>query len=141
MIDGHVVGQARPGQPLAEGSSGVAESRDQERPRLGQVLERPEAVHDADLEALLQERSTAVAPRAVLGSVAAQRRDVVATVVMDTPFAALVWGRVLPLQTLDTEAILQFDQVFGERTNPESFCSPAPSANPSDGASAAPSAS
>ena len=60
---------------------------------------------------------------------------------MDTPFAALVWGRVLPLQTLDTAAILQFDQVFGERTNPESFCSPAPSANPADGASAAPSAS
>jgi hypothetical protein len=56
---------------------------------------------------------------------------------MNTPFAALVWGRVLPLQTLDTEAILRFDQVYGERTNPESFCSPAPSS----GTSAAPSAS
>ncbi len=56
---------------------------------------------------------------------------------MTTPFTALVWGRVLPLETLDTEAILQFDQTYGERTNPEQFCSPAPST----GASAAPSAS
>ena len=44
---------------------------------------------------------------------------------METPFAAMVWGRVLPLQTLDTEAILKFDQTYGERTNPEQFCSPA----------------
>ena len=56
---------------------------------------------------------------------------------MATPYAALVWGRVMPLEKLDTEAILQFDQTYGERTNPEQFCSPAPSS----GASAAPSAS
>lgn len=53
---------------------------------------------------------------------------------MATPFAALVWGRVLPLETLDTEAILELDRTYGERTNPESFCerpSPSPSAAPS----------
>ena len=38
---------------------------------------------------------------------------------MATPFAALVWGRVLPLQTLDTAAILDFWNIWGERTNPE----------------------
>jgi hypothetical protein len=58
---------------------------------------------------------------------------------MDSPFAALVWGRVLPLDTLDTEAILAFDQAFGERTNPESFCA-RPSPTPAGGASAEPSA-
>ncbi len=56
---------------------------------------------------------------------------------MEWPLAAMVWGRVLPLQTLDTEAILKFDQTYGERTNPEKYCSPAPSTDPS----AAPSAS
>ena len=60
---------------------------------------------------------------------------------MATPFAALVWGRVLPLQTLDTQAILDFDKTYGERTNPERFCSPAPSVSPSSAPSAAPSAS
>jgi hypothetical protein len=56
---------------------------------------------------------------------------------MATPFAAVLWGRVLPLQTLDTAAILEFDRVYGERTNPEQFCQPsaapsvAPSASPS----------
>jgi Protein of unknown function (DUF3105) len=49
---------------------------------------------------------------------------------METPLAALVWGRVLPLDSLDTQAILQFDQTYGERTNPEKFCSPAPSTEP-----------
>jgi Protein of unknown function (DUF3105) len=67
---------------------------------------------------------------------------------MATPFAAVLWGRVLPLQSLDTAAILEFDRVFGERTNPEDFCpdkrvSPAPSAPSSahPAASASPSAS
>ena len=41
---------------------------------------------------------------------------------MAWPFAALVWGRVLPLQTLDQQAILDFYQIFGERTNPEELC-------------------
>jgi hypothetical protein len=60
---------------------------------------------------------------------------------MATPFAALVWGRVLPLQTLDTQAILDLDKTYGERTNPEKFCSPPPSVSPSSVPSVAPSAS
>jgi hypothetical protein len=54
---------------------------------------------------------------------------------MATPYAALVWGRVLPLETLDEDAIKAFDAAFGEKTNPEQYCA-APSASP--GASAAP---
>jgi len=64
---------------------------------------------------------------------------------MATPFAALVWGRVLPLQSLDEAAILQLDATYGERTNPEKLCAPSPSPttpSPSPTApSAAPSAS
>ncbi len=41
---------------------------------------------------------------------------------MAWPYAAMVWGRVLPLQTLDTTAILDFDKTYGERTNPEIIC-------------------
>ncbi len=70
---------------------------------------------------------------------------------MATPFTALVWGRVLPLESLDETAILQLDAAYGERTSPEDFCpdkrvSPSPSAPgsaaPSDAAapSATPSA-
>jgi hypothetical protein len=61
---------------------------------------------------------------------------------MAWPFAALVWGRVLPLQELDEAAIIEFDASFGERTNPEQFCNP-PSASPSTepSGSAAPSGS
>jgi hypothetical protein len=55
---------------------------------------------------------------------------------MAWPFAALVWDRVLPLETLDQQAILDFYAVWGEKTNPEQLCAP-PSAAPSD--SAAPS--
>lgn len=71
---------------------------------------------------------------------------------METPYAALVWGRVLPLDTLDTAQILEFWQIWGERTNPEPQCqaapvspvpsaegSPAPSAEPSPAPSAEPS--
>jgi hypothetical protein len=55
---------------------------------------------------------------------------------MATPYAALVWGRVLPLETFDPEAVLQFYEVWGEQTNPEPLCAaptptPAPSASPS----------
>ena len=65
---------------------------------------------------------------------------------MATPFAALVWGRVLPLEELDEDAILEFDSIYGERTNPEKFCaepSASPSASPSGSTtpSASPSAS
>ena len=49
---------------------------------------------------------------------------------MAWPYAALVWGRVLPLETLDEDAVTQFDAAFGERTNPEKFCAQ-PSASPS----------
>lgn len=58
---------------------------------------------------------------------------------MATPYAALVWGRVLPLDQLDTAQILDYWQLWGERTNPERQCA-APSAAPSAGPSAAPSA-
>jgi hypothetical protein len=61
---------------------------------------------------------------------------------MAWPFAALVWGRVLPLEELDEDAVIEFDSIFGERTNPEKFCaepSASPSASPSG--STAPSAS
>jgi hypothetical protein len=57
---------------------------------------------------------------------------------MAWPYAALLWGRVLPLESIDQEAIVAFDQAFGERTNPEQFCqpTPAPTASPSADASA-----
>jgi hypothetical protein len=58
---------------------------------------------------------------------------------MATPYAALVWGRVLPLQTFDQAAIMEFWNTFGERTNPEKFCA-VPSGSPAN-PSAAPSAS
>lgn len=57
---------------------------------------------------------------------------------MATPFAAVVWGRVLPLQTFDAAAILDFYKIWGERTNPEAQCAPpsaSPSASPSGSAS------
>jgi hypothetical protein len=41
---------------------------------------------------------------------------------MATPYAALVWGRILMLQTLDTSAVLKFFAEEGERTNPEPQC-------------------
>lgn len=59
---------------------------------------------------------------------------------MATPFAALVWGRALPLNELDTAQILEFWQIWGERTNPEPLCaeaSPIPSAEASASASPA----
>jgi hypothetical protein len=49
---------------------------------------------------------------------------------MATPYAALLWGRVLPLDELDTAGILDFWRVWGERTHPEPQCTP-PSATPS----------
>jgi hypothetical protein len=59
---------------------------------------------------------------------------------MAFPFAALVWGRVLPLQTLDTAAILEFYKIWGERTNPEPQCTPpSPSASPAPSGSVSPS--
>jgi hypothetical protein len=64
---------------------------------------------------------------------------------MASDYSAIVWGRVLPMTTLDTNAVLDFYAAWGEKTNPEQQCSaPSPSASPGDsaspGASASPSA-
>ncbi len=60
---------------------------------------------------------------------------------MAWPFAALVWDRVLPLETLDQAAILDLYKRYGEVNNPEKLCQPSasPSAPASPGTSAAPS--
>jgi hypothetical protein len=59
---------------------------------------------------------------------------------MKTPYAALLWGLVLPLDTLDSNQIYTFFTQSGERTNPESLCArPTPSPGPTE--SPAPSAS
>ena len=66
---------------------------------------------------------------------------------MAWPYAALVWDRVLPMQTLDQAAVLDFYARYGERNNPEKLCNPsaspsvAPSASPSGSGAASPSAS
>lgn len=59
---------------------------------------------------------------------------------MATDYSAIVWGRVLPLDTLDTTAILEFYAAWGEKTNPEQQCTP-PTPSPSPSSSASPSAS
>lgn len=48
---------------------------------------------------------------------------------MSTPFQAIVWGRVLPLDSLDQAKIIAFWEQWGERTNPEPQC-PKPTATP-----------
>ncbi len=63
---------------------------------------------------------------------------------MSTPYAALIWGQILPLDTLDREAIVAFWAQQGERTNPEPQCArptptPLPTAPPSDSPSPSPS--
>lgn len=57
---------------------------------------------------------------------------------MPKPYAALVWGRVLYLDTLDTDAILHFWSEEGERSNPEPQCA-GPSASPDVAPSPSPS--
>ena len=52
---------------------------------------------------------------------------------MATGYSAIVWGRVLPLQTFDTDAILNFYAAWGDQTNPEPKCAPTPSPSPSPG--------
>jgi len=69
---------------------------------------------------------------------------------MAWPYAALVWDRVLPMETLDQAAVLDFYTRYAERTNPEKLCQPSPSpeasgspatsASPSTAPSASPSA-
>jgi Protein of unknown function (DUF3105) len=57
---------------------------------------------------------------------------------MATDYSAMVWGRVLPLTTLDTNAIMDFYAAWGEKTNPQPQCAPTasptaiPSASPSE---------
>ena len=65
---------------------------------------------------------------------------------MKWPYAALVWGLVLPLETLDTNQIYAFFAQQGERTNPEPLCpkptaTPTPTDTPAPTDTAAPSAS
>jgi Protein of unknown function (DUF3105) len=56
---------------------------------------------------------------------------------MAWPYAALVWDRVLPLETVDQAAILDFYARYGEQTNPEKLCQPSPSPSGSPGESPA----
>lgn len=59
---------------------------------------------------------------------------------MTWPYAALVWGRVLPLQTVDIPAIVAFYAKYGEQTNPEKLCTPSASPSaPAPSGSASPS--
>jgi len=58
---------------------------------------------------------------------------------MEWPYAALLWGQVLPLSELDTAQILEFWQISGERNNPEPLCQPVASPAPSTESSPAPS--
>jgi Protein of unknown function (DUF3105) len=53
---------------------------------------------------------------------------------MDWPYAAIVWDRVLPLQTLDANLIYRFWATEGERTNPENRCQEKPRTSPSPSA-------
>jgi hypothetical protein len=59
---------------------------------------------------------------------------------MATDYTAIVWGRVLPLQTWDPNAVLDFYAAWGERTNPEQQCAPITSPSPSSGGATSPSA-
>jgi hypothetical protein len=73
-------------------------------------------------------------PPNLIGPVVARFDD------MSWPYAAIVWGRVLPLETLDKELIYRFFSQEGERTNPEPQCLP-PSASPAAPVAPSPSAS
>src|SRR4029079_18659343 len=43
---------------------------------------------------------------------------------MSSPFQAIVWGRVLPLETQDDAKIIAFYEQWAEKTNPEKQCAP-----------------
>ena len=49
---------------------------------------------------------------------------------MKSNFAAVVWGRVLFQDKLDTAQILAYFKNVGETTNPEQQCNPNPSSSP-----------
>jgi Protein of unknown function (DUF3105) len=79
-------------------------------------------------------------PAGVVGPVVARFDD------MKTRFAALVWDRILLLDTFDSAQILTFFQQFGDTTEPEpqvqcTQVSPSPSVEPSAAPSASPSGS
>lgn len=70
---------------------------------------------------------------------------------MRWPYAALLWGQVMPLDTFDAQLIRDFFAQQGERSNPEPLCAkptatpaptgtPAPSGTPTSTASPTPSA-
>ena len=73
-------------------------------------------------------------PKGIVGPVVARFDQ------MSTPFQAIVWGRVLPLETFDQAQVLAFYQQWGDKTNPEPQCT-APSPSASAAVSAAPSGS
>ena len=82
-------------------------------------------------------------PKGTLGPVIARFDD------MKTPIAAMIWGRILFQDKLDTAQILEFFNTEAERKNPEPQCaqptttpaaSTAPSAAPSGSPGASPSA-
>jgi hypothetical protein len=51
---------------------------------------------------------------------------------MSSPFQAIVWGRVLPLETFDQAEITAYWNQWGGKTNLEPLCpTPNSSANPS----------
>lgn len=81
-------------------------------------------------------------PAGVVGPVVGRFDD------MSTKFAAMIWDRIVLLDTFDSDKILAFFQRYGDTTTPEQQVqcsqvspSPEPSAEPSAGPSAAPSES
>ncbi len=59
---------------------------------------------------------------------------------MSTPFQAILWGRVLPLETFDEATVTAFWEQWGGRTNPEKGGCPTPNQSTPPTVSAAPSA-
>lgn len=89
MIDRDVIGEPRAPERPGERPSRIAERLFEELPRIGLRIERPEAVDDPDPETRPQVPAVAPAPRAVLGPIAAETRDVVAPVIVDDEEAAV----------------------------------------------------
>jgi hypothetical protein len=61
---------------------------------------------------------------------------------MAWPYAALLWGQVMPMDSFDPQLVRDFFAQQGERTNPEALCAkptpgPAPTATPAPTASPA----
>jgi hypothetical protein len=83
VVDGDVVGEPRPLQLGTDLGAPVAERGAEERPRVIDRIERPEAVDHPEAEATGQERSVAPGPVTVLDQVTPQPGDVVAAVVVD----------------------------------------------------------